>query len=281
MRSMKLYPLKNNSLMRMAFIKSLAILALVGFLTTGNSRAADTHAGTPVLVELFTSEGCSSCPPADAWLQRMDAAQPLPGAELIVLSEHVDYWNHDGWKDPYSSSLVTERQSDYVRALGLQTPYTPQVIVDGVTDLHLTDDQQMEQTFQKAATSQKVPVRITSVTLDPANSSLLRAHVEVDGTSAGENADIYDAVALSHAESQVLHGENSGKHLTHVAVVQELTKIGKMQKGKTFSRDIEIKLKPGTDPKNIRLVVFAQKSGPGKVLGAALQENIQVATGPK
>jgi hypothetical protein len=278
---MKLYPLKNNSLMRMAFIKSLAILALVGFLTTGNSRAADTHAGTPVLVELFTSEGCSSCPPADAWLQRMDAAQPLPGAELIVLSEHVDYWNHDGWKDPYSSSLVTERQSDYVRALGLQTPYTPQVIVDGVTDLHLTDDQQMEQTFQKAATSQKVPVRITSVTLDPANSSLLRAHVEVDGTSAGENADIYDAVALSHAESQVLHGENSGKHLTHVAVVQELTKIGKMQKGKTFSRDIEIKLKPGTDPKNIRLVVFAQKSGPGKVLGAALQENIQVATGPK
>lgn len=274
MRSMKLYPPKNNPLMRMAFIKSLAILALVGFLTTGDSRAADTHATTPVLVELFTSEGCSSCPPADAWLQRMDAAQPLPGAELIVLSEHVDYWNHDGWKDPYSSSLVTERQSDYVRALGLQTPYTPQVIVDGATDLHLTDDQQKEQTFQKAAASQKIPVRITSVTLDPANPSILRAHVEVAGNSADENADIYEAVALSHAESQVLRGENSGKHLTHVAVVQELTKIGKLQKGKTFSRDVEIKLKPGTDPKNIRLVVFAQKSGPGKVLGAALQKSI-------
>ncbi len=272
---------KANPLAGVSFMKSLAVVFLVGLMTIGSSRAADTHAATPVLVELFTSEGCSSCPPADAWLQRMDAAQPLPGAQLIVLSEHVDYWNHDGWKDPYSSSLVTQRQSDYVRALGLQTPYTPQVIVDGATDLHLTDDQQMEQTFQKAAASQKVPVRITSVTLDPANPTALRAHVEVDGDSAGENADIYDAVALSHAESQVLRGENGGKHLTHVAVVQELTKIGKMQKGKTFNRDNEIKLKPGTDPKNIRLVVFAQKSGPGKVLGAALQENIQVATGPK
>jgi hypothetical protein len=272
---MKLNRLKNNPLRGMTFIKSFAILALVGFLTAGNSRAADTHGATPVLVELFTSEGCSSCPPADAWLQRMDAAQPLPGAELIVLSEHVDYWNHDGWKDPYSSSFVTERQSDYVRALGLQTPYTPQVIVDGATDLHLTDDQAMEQTFQKAVASPKVPVRITSAIFDPANPTVLRAHVEVDGDSAGESADIYDAIALSHAESQVLRGENGGKHLTHVAVVQELTKIGKMQKGKTFSRDIEIKLKPGTDPKNIRLVVFAQKSGPGKVLGAALQETIQ------
>lgn len=275
MRSMKLCPPKDNPFRGMALIKSFAILALVGFLTIGNSHAADTHAATPVLVELFTSEGCSSCPPADEWLQRMDAAQPLPGAQLIVLSEHVDYWNHDGWKDPYSSSLVTQRQSDYVRALGLQTPYTPQVIVDGATDLHLTDDQQTEQTLQQAAASPKVSVRITSATLDPANPSVVRAHVEVDGGSAGENADIYAAIALSHAESQVLRGENSGKHLTHVAVVEQLTKIGKMEKGKTFSRDIEIKLKPGTDPKNIRLVVFAQKSGPGKVLGAALQESIQ------
>jgi hypothetical protein len=265
---------KASPLTGVSLMKSLAVVFLVGLMTTGNSRAADTHTATPVLVELFTSEGCSSCPPADAWLQRMDAAQPLPGAELIVLSEHVDYWNHDGWKDPYSSSLVTQRQSDYVRALGLQTPYTPQVIVDGAANLHLTDEQQMEQTLQQAAASPKVSVRITSATLDPANRSVVRAHVEVDGGPAGENADIYSAIALSHAESQVLRGENSGKHLTHVAVVEQLTKIGKIEKGKTFSRDVEIKLKSGTDAKNIRLIVFAQKTGPGKVLGAALQKNI-------
>src|SRR6185312_705560 len=139
---------KASPLTGVSFMKSLAVVFLVGLMTAGNSRAADTHAATPVLVELFTSEGCSSCPPADALLQRMDA-QPLPGAQQFVLSEHVDYCNHDGWKDPYSSSLVTERQSDYVHALGLQTPYTPQVIVDGATDLHLTDEQQMEETLQQ------------------------------------------------------------------------------------------------------------------------------------
>ena len=116
-----------------------------------------------------------------------------------------------------------------------------------------------------------VPVRIVSAAVDPGNSAVLRARIEVDGTTASHNADIYGPVALGHAESQVLRGGNSGNHLAHTAVLQSLTKIGKLEKGKNFSREIEIKLKPGTDPKNVRLIVFAQESGPGRVLGAALQ----------
>lgn len=229
-------------------------------------------AASPVLVELFTSEGCSSCPPADALLQRMDAAQPVPGAQLIVLSEHVDYWNHDGWKDPYSSSFLTDRQSAYVRALGLNTPYTPQIIVDGASELRTSGPVQMNQILQKAAAAPKVPVRIGPLSIEATSPALLRARIEVDSRSEKHNGDVYVAVALDHAESQVLRGENTGRHLAHVAVVQELIKIGKLEKQKSFGQDFQVKLKPGTDPLNIRIVAFVQESGFGKVLGMALQK---------
>lgn len=191
------------------------------------------------------------------------------------MSEHVDYWNHDGWKDPYSSSSITDRQSEYERALGQAEPYTPQAIVDGSVILHFTDPQQVKQALLSAATTTMVPVRIVSATIDAMNPEGLHVKIEVDGTKSTHNANIYGAVLLDHAESQVLKGENSGKHLEHVAVVESFTKIGKLDKGKSFEGDIEIKLKPGTDPNNLRFTVIAQESGLGKVIGAALQEKFQ------
>jgi len=229
--------------------------------------SADSH---PILVELFTSEGCSSCPPADEFVQKIDTLQPVPGAQLIVLSEHVDYWDHEGWKDANSSPALTERQGAYERALGLSTPYTPQIIVDGASEIRINNPQQMEKVFQQAMAAPKVEVRISAVSVDSGNQGLLRTHVEAEATSDKHSADVYLAVALDHVESQVLHGENGGKRLTHVAVVQQLARIGKLQKGKTFADDVQLKLKPGTDPKNLRIVAFVQATGPGKLLGATL-----------
>jgi hypothetical protein len=238
---------------------------------TGQMPAATPRPNShPILVELFTSEGCSSCPPADDFVQKLDALQPVDGAQLIVLSEHVTYWDHDGWKDANSSAALTDRQSAYVHELGLPTPYTPQIIVDGTKEMRINDAQQVEKLFQQAVTTPKIPVRIGSVTMDQGTPGLLRTHVETDANTARSNAEVFLAIALDHVDSQVLRGENGGRRLTHVAVVQQITKIGKLQKGKTFAEDVQLKLKPGTELNGIRLVAFVQAQGPGQLLGAAL-----------
>jgi hypothetical protein len=247
------------------------LLASAGWLGT-HLAAADSAPTTPILVELFTSEGCSSCPPADALLAKMDALQPVPGTQLIVLSEHVDYWNHDGWTDPYSSASITDRQSAYVQALGLKSPYTPQFLVDGTQELQAHNNAEVVQLLQKAASAPKVPMRLVSVSVDPGNPAIVRGRVESDVSSEKHKADVYVAIALDHAESQVARGENSGRHLSHVAVVTEFTKVGKLEQGKSLGQDFRVKLKlPGPGPMNLRIVAFAQESGPGKVIGVVMK----------
>jgi hypothetical protein len=249
--------------------KAIILLFVLSFVIMNPiARAADTSSNstTPVLVELFTSEGCSSCPPADRLLQELDSKQPISGAQIIVLSEHVDYWNSLGWKDPYSSRFFSDRQSAYGDHFDLATVYTPQMIVEGETQFTGADAREANESIRKASSEQKIPVRISSVV---AQNGELRAHIE---TGAGSGT-VYVAVALSHAESQVLRGENGGHRLSHVAVVQSLSKVGELG-GKTFAKDVEVKIPSGTDVANLRVVAFVQEIGhesaPGKILGSAL-----------
>jgi hypothetical protein len=236
---------------------------------TNETPDANAH---PILVELFTSEGCSSCPPADALLQQMDATPHFAGGQLIVLSEHVNYWDHDGWKDPNSSAELTERQAAYVQALGLKEPYTPQLIVNGTQEMSANDPQQIDKILREAASTATIPVRIGEASVDARNPMVVRMQIAADGSSDKRNADVYVAVALDRVESQVLYGENGGRHLTHVAVVVELKKVGKLSKGKSFDDVVQLKFKPGIDPKNVRFVAFVQEPGPGRLLGAALRK---------
>jgi hypothetical protein len=226
----------------------------------------------PVLLELFTSEGCSTCPPADKWVQKLDSDQPILSAQIIVLSEHVDYWDHDGWKDPYSSALLSERQSGYAWKLGLASVHTPQLILDGSTELHLNDPKGVAQAFDKADTAPAASVRIDSIEVEAGKPSILRGRVQVDLHSGEHGGDVYVVTALDHADSEVLAGENGGQHLSYVAVVDDIAKIGKLEKGKNFERNFNVKLKPGTDPKNLRVIAFVQEPNFGKVIGAAMEK---------
>lgn len=262
------------------FVRPFAVLTTVLMLTCVFSRQREHAAGPPndtrypILLELFTSEGCSSCPPADAWVQKLDSTQPIASAQIIVLSEHVDYWDHDGWKDPFDSVRLTERQNDYAQKLGLQSVYTPQLILDGSTELHLNDAKGVADAFGKADTAPAVSVRIDSVAVDAGNPSILKGRVQVDADPQEHSGDVYVVTALDHADTQVLKGENGGHHLSYVAVVEDISKIGKLEKGKSFEHDFDVKLKPGIDPKNLRVIAFVQEPNLGKVIGAAMEKTV-------
>ena len=231
------------------------------FLFTSDTPRGDAPA--PVLVELFTSEGCSSCPPADTLLQQLDHTQPVGGAQLIVLSEHVDYWNHIGWTDPYSSRLFSDRQSAYSDRFGLKSVYTPQMVVDGNLEFVGNDRARANQAFEKERDLPKVAVRISDVRIE---NGKLGAHVETDALPS--KAEVFVALALEHAESQVLRGENGGHRLEHVAIVRNLVSVGRAKKGEAFSRDVTLNANTAGGP--YRLVTFVQEPNQGRVLGAAM-----------
>src|ERR1700730_12420250 len=150
---------------------ALALISLRyvhGARTSANPNRDDSPR-TPVLIELFTSEGCSSCPPADALLEKLDRSQPVSGAELIVLSEHVDYWNDIGWKDPYSSHEYSERQSAYAAQFGRGGIYTPQMVVDGHYELVGSDERGAIQAVETETKFAKVLLSLSAIRFESNN----------------------------------------------------------------------------------------------------------------
>jgi hypothetical protein len=221
-------------------------------------------AGSPksVVAELFTSEGCSSCPPADAFLRELDSQQRIDGTQVIVLEEHVDYWDGDGWRDPFSAHEFTERQAEYARRFRLDGPYTPQMVVNGIYEFVGSDRARVNRALQEVRASPNVAVRVSSAI----RNGKLHAHIESD--SVPERAEVWVVLALDHAESHVLHGENGGRHLEHVAVARKMSRIGTAEKSSAFSKDVTVDSVTGS----FRMIVFVQEPGQGRILGATVEQ---------
>lgn len=204
-------------------LAAVAILVEPGTAGPGNDM---TNQRQPVLVELFTSEGCSSCPPADALLEKLDRDQPITGAQIIALSEHVDYWDHDGWKDPFSSAALTARQVDYARRFGLAEPYTPEMVVNGNTECNGSDAPKADAAIRQAIAEPKVGIRIRATTSGDAAVTL-----EVDPVPEGKThkANVYVAHAAESGTSDVLRGENQGRTLHYVSIVWDIQQVGSIR----------------------------------------------------
>jgi hypothetical protein len=218
---------------------------------------------TPVVVELFTSEGCSSCPPADSLLARLNAISDI---NVIALSEHVDYWNHLGWKDPFSSSLFSARQQDYGRMFRLESVYTPQMVVNGEVEFSGQDSARAIQEIRKAA----VEGPRANVEMAMQSSDVLRLKVEHLPTGT-RNADMFLAITESGLENSVRAGENAGRRLQHVGVVRSLTTLGHIdtKKAGAYTADAKINLNPEWRTANVKLVLFVQDRATRKIIGAA------------
>jgi hypothetical protein len=212
-----------------------------------------------VLVELFTSEGCSSCPPADAVLERLHREQPVPGVELIVLSEHVDYWDNLGWKDPFSDGRFSDRQSEYGSRI-----YTPQAIVDGRIDVLGSDQAGIVRAATSAA---RDPHGTLHLARTPSG-----VRISVAGLSGHSDAPVMVAVVEDGLISKVARGENAGRTLPHTAVVRALREAGRIPAGAAqWSAEVPVPLEVSW--KKARVIAFVQDGRSRRVLAAgALQE---------
>ena len=242
------------------FLSTIAACLLVaGVFAGGAGPDISNPARVSVVIELFTSEGCSSCPPADALLIDLER-QPIPGVEVIALGEHVDYWNRLGWKDRFSASQFSERQSRYASRFHLDSVYTPQMVINGRTEFVGNNTARAAKAISDAARTHGTPsiaIRASADSLDVKISNAPR-----------HSLDVILAITESDLSTQVGRGENHGRLLRHTGVVRELRKLGTTSGGQ-FATHHQIALNPEWRRQNLRAVVFLQEPSSLEIVGAA------------
>jgi hypothetical protein len=251
----------------------MKLLAFLAGLSLVLAQAEDRR--VPVVVELFTSEGCSSCPPADQLLARLERSQPVSGARVVALEEHVDYWNQLGWTDPFSSPQYRVRQNDYARAFFIESIYTPQMIVNGIAEFSGGDGKRALQEIERAAQVQTTLVELKTAA-NAGNAELVDLSVQITNPKTGKvrNSNVYLAVTESGLASNVSAGENSGRRLQHAPVVRNFGVIGKIASRGTSGGQFTntLRLPPEWKRESLRAVVFVQEQDSHRITGAGVTD---------
>lgn len=261
------------------FISTAVLLLSTSLLCQGAGSQANGngHPRAPVVVELFTSEGCSSCPSADQLLNRLQTEQLIDGVEIIALEEHVDYWNHDGWTDPFSSQEWTFRQQEYDLRFKNNGPFTPELVVDGHSDCVGNAEEKAQKAIQEAASNEKV--RVTISKNGPASGKGVSVTLQIGPLPPGDQTkfDLWLAVTEKGLHTAVKAGENSGKEWPHAPVLRSLQKIGAIpsKQQAQFETIHQVGLGPAWKKENLRIVAFVQDHKTRKIFGAATTEVVE------
>jgi hypothetical protein len=246
--------------MRTAFI-IIIVASLVGISFSSNKKNSATIS-TPktnssfAVLELFTSEGCSSCPPADNLLPEFATID----SSVIVLSFHVDYWNRGGWEDPFSNASYSERQKDYADKWKLESVYTPQLIINGAYEMVGSNKTDAINTIKKVLNEKALAqIIIDDVTLS-ASSYTIKAHLEGDWKNSVVNA----AVVQKQASMKVNAGENEGRKLSHTNVVRSFK-----QENAQKNMSLQLNIPKDVSAENSAIVLYVQRKNDLAIIAAA------------
>jgi hypothetical protein len=247
--------------------KGAALAAAVLVMCT--VEAAAPSPSIPIVVELFTSEGCSSCPPADALLLKLVVNQPVPGAQILALGEHVDYWDRLGWRDRFSSAVLTSRQRLYGSRFNDDSIYTPQMVVDGQAGFVGSDAAAARRELERAAARPHVPVQVAVESLNPTTLNVAVTSAALEKNSS-DHVDLVVALTEDGLRSEVTRGENHGRMLSHAAVVRHLASIGEAAADHTTTASAKIELPSEWRRDSLKVVAFAQERRHRAILGSAI-----------
>ena len=254
-----------------SIVAGLSALLYIAQSQASRPPAATNSATRAVVVELFTSEGCSSCPPADALLKKLGEEAAVPGVEIIPLEEHVDYWDHLGWKDAFSSSAFTERQSDYAGKFGNSGVYTPQMVVDGQTEFVGSRSREAKEVILKASAAPKLTINLVQRPSSESGKAAFDIKItDLTALPAGKEAELWIAISEKGLYTDVKAGENSGERLQHAPVVRSLQKLDTFRGSTDYSAHSSLKLESTWERTNLTFVAFAVERGSRKIVGAAV-----------